>query len=189
MEVVHAQLERRGFSVLPHGFFHFRLHLFDDFFDARRMDAAVGDEPLDSLLRDLAAIRIEARQDDRARRVVDDQVDAGGLFERADVAPFAADDAPLQVIARQIHHRHRGLGRVLGGAALDGLGDVLPRFGAGLLARLGVEAFDEVRGIAPRVGLDMLQQQVFGFFGRQPGQAFELVLLRGDELLVFRRSG
>ena len=85
---------------------------------------------------------IEAGQDDRAWRVVDDQIDAGGLLERADVAPFAADDAALQVVARQIDDRHRRFDGVLGGAALDGFGDVLPRFGGGLLARFGVEALD-----------------------------------------------
>ena len=151
------------------------------------MDAAVGDEPLDRLFRDLAAIRIEAREDDRARRVVDDEIDAGRLLERADVASLAADDAPLQIVARQIHDRHRGLRGVLGGAALDGLGDVLARLRSRLLARLCVEALHQIRGVAPRVGFDVLQQEVFGFFGRQPRQALELVLLRGDELLVFRR--
>ena len=62
-------------------------------------------------------------------------------------------------------------------------------FAPGLLARLGVEALDEVRRIAPRIRLDVLQQEVLGFFRRQAGQAFQLVLLGGDELLVFRRRG
>jgi hypothetical protein len=35
----------------------------------------------------------------------------------------------------------------------------------------------------------VFQQEVLGFFGRQPRQPFELVLVRGDELLEFRRSG
>ena len=188
VKVVHAELERRGLAVLPHRLFHLRLHLLDDFFDTRRMDAAVGNQPFDGLLGDLAAIGIEARQDDRAGRVIDDEIDARGLFERADVAPLAADDASLQIVARQIDDRHRRFDGVLGGAALNGLGDVLPRFRAGLLARLGVEALDEIRGIAPRVGLDVLQQQIFGLFGRQAGQPLELVLLRGDELLVFGRG-
>ena len=109
-------------------------------------------------LRDLAAVRIEAREDDRARRVVDDEVDAGGELERADVAPLAADDAPLQVVARQVDDRHGGLDRVLGGAALDGLGDVLLGAVGGRLARLGVEALEQVGGVVPRVGLDVLER-------------------------------
>jgi hypothetical protein len=66
---------------------------------------------------------------------------------------------------------------VLGGAALDGFGDVLPGLGAGLLACLGVEPLDEVGGVAPGIGLDVFEQQVFGFFGGQARQALEFVLL------------
>ena len=131
---------------------------------------------------------IESRQDDRARRVVDDEIDAGRLFERADVAPLASDDAPLQIVARQVDDRHRGFRGVLGRAALDGLGDVLACLGARLLARLSVETLHQIRGVPARVGFDVLQQEVLGLFGRQAGQALELVLLRGDELLVFRGS-
>ena len=40
-----------------------------------------------------------------AGRVVDDHVDAGRLLEAADVAPFAADDAALHVVRRQLDDR------------------------------------------------------------------------------------
>jgi hypothetical protein len=89
------------------------------------VDPAVRDEPLDGLAGDLAADRVEAREDDRPGRVVHDQLDAGGGLERPDVAPLAADDPPLQVVARQVHDRDGRLDRVLGGAALDGVGDDL----------------------------------------------------------------
>ena len=167
MEIVHAQLEGGGFAVLPDRLFHLGLHLFDNLFDARRMDAAVGDQPLDRLLRDLASVGIEAGEDDRARRVVDDQIDAGRLFECADVASLAPDDAPLQIVARQVDDRDGGFDGVLGGAALDGFGDVLARLGRGLLARLGVEPLHEIRRVAPRVGFDVLEQQLLGFVRRE----------------------
>ena len=48
--------------------------------------------------RDLAPHAVEARQDDRVRRVVDDEVDAGEVLQRADVAALAADDAALHVV-------------------------------------------------------------------------------------------
>ena len=80
MQVVEAELERRRFAFLPDRFLHLRLDLLDHFLDAGRMDAAVGDQPLDRLTRDLPAKRIEAREDDRAGRVVDDQLDACGQF-------------------------------------------------------------------------------------------------------------
>ena len=56
-------------------------------------------------------------------RVVDDQVDAGGGLEGADVAALAADDAPLHVVVGEVHDRHRALDDVVGGDPLDGQRD------------------------------------------------------------------
>src|SRR4051812_49788401 len=70
------------------------------------MNAAVLHEALERDAGDLAADRIEAGEDDRFRRVVDDQVDARRQFERADVAAFASDDAALEVVARQRSEEH-----------------------------------------------------------------------------------
>ena len=151
------------------------------------MDAAVGDQPLDRLLGDLAAVRIEAGEDDRARRVVDDQVDAGGELERPDVAPLTADDAALEIVARQIDDRDGRFDGVFGAAALDRFGDVLLGAVDGRLARLGVEPLQQVGGVVPRVAFDLLDQQLLRFVGGQAGDALELVLLLGDEPLVFRR--
>ncbi len=67
---------------------------------------------------DLAADRVEAADDHHARRVVDDHVDAGRLFEGADVAPFAADDPALHFVAGNIDRAGRGFGRVRRGVAL-----------------------------------------------------------------------
>ena len=71
-----------------------------------------------SLAIPLAPVGIKARKDDGARRVVDDQVDAvGGELERADVPPFAADDASLQLLVpREV--RDGRFDGVLGGRAL-----------------------------------------------------------------------
>ena len=65
------------------------------------MDASVRHELLERQPRDLAADRIEAGHDDGVGRVVDDDVDAGGELERADVSAFAADDAALHLVVRQ----------------------------------------------------------------------------------------
>ena len=51
-------------------------------------------------------------------RVVDDEVDAGEVLERADVAALAADDAALHVVGGQLDDGDRRLGRVAGGEAL-----------------------------------------------------------------------
>src|SRR5439155_1464418 len=96
---------------------------------SQEVDAELEVRPLhvaiDGLFGDLAAVGIEPGHDDRARRVVDDEIDASGELERADVASFAADDAALEIVAREIDHRDRGLDRVLRGTSLNGLGDVV----------------------------------------------------------------
>ncbi len=70
----------------------------------------------------LAANGLEAREDDALGRIVDDEVDAGELLERADVAALAADDAALQVVGLGMWARRDGDSRrrLVGGAALDG---------------------------------------------------------------------
>ena len=57
----------------------------------------------------------------------------------------------------------------------------------GRFARFGVEPLQQVRGVVPRFALDLLDQQLFGFVRGQAGDAFELVLLLGDQLLVLWR--
>ena len=53
-------------------------------------------------LGDLAADGVEGGDDDDAGRVVDDDVDAGLLLERPDVAALAADDAALHLVAGNV---------------------------------------------------------------------------------------
>src|SRR6185369_17275482 len=89
-------------------------------FDPRRVDAAIGDELVERNACDFAADRVERADDHDAGCVVDDHVDARGLFERADVPPFAADDAALHFVAGDVDRAGRGLGRVRGGETLNG---------------------------------------------------------------------
>jgi len=56
--------------------------------------------------RHFAAYRVESGQDDRFGGVVDDQVDAGGGLQGADIAPFATDDATFHLIGRQRYDRY-----------------------------------------------------------------------------------
>ena len=133
--------------------------------------------------RDLAAEGIEARQDDGAGRVIHDQLDARRELERADVATLAPDDSALQIVAGQVDHRDGRFDRVLGGAPLDSVGDDLLRAGAGHLARLGLDALDEVGRIAAGFRFDLPEEELFGFVVRQPRDALQLALPLGGELL------
>ena len=100
MQPVHADLEARLVAFLAQVDVHLLLDLVDDLLDARGVDAAVGDEALQGQPRDLAPVGVVGGDQDGLRRVVHDEVDAGVLLERADVAPFAADDAALHVVGR-----------------------------------------------------------------------------------------
>src|SRR5919198_5256659 len=68
--------------------------------DPGGMDPPILHELLEREPRRLAADGVEARQDDRLRRVVDDEVHAGRRLERADVPALASDDPALHVLAR-----------------------------------------------------------------------------------------
>ena len=74
---------------------------------------------LSEIAGDFAADRVERADDHHAGRVVDDHVDAGRLFECADVPTFAADDAALHFVAGNVDRAGGGLGRVGGGETLD----------------------------------------------------------------------
>ena len=62
------------------------------------------------------------------RRIVDDQIDARRRFQRANIAPFAADDLSLQFIVGQRENRHRALRDKVAGEPLDRQSDNLLAF-------------------------------------------------------------
>ena len=95
--------------------------------DPRRVDAAVLDQLRQRQPRDLAADAVERGEHDRLRRVVDDEVDAGEVLERADVAALAADDPALHVVGGELDERDRRLGGVARGDALERVGDEVAR--------------------------------------------------------------
>ena len=92
---------------------------------------------LSSVIRaDLAAQRVERREYDRVRRVVDDEVDAGEVLERADVPALAADDPPLEIVRGELDDGDRRLCGMAGGDALERVGDERPRAPARVRASL-----------------------------------------------------
>ena len=155
------------------------LGLVDDLLDATGMDPAVGDELGQRQARDLAADGIEARQHDRLGGVVDDQVDAGGLLERADVAALAADDPALHLVAREMDDGHGVLRRVVGGDALHRGHDDLAGLLLGLLARAPLDRPRQLDRVVLGLLANRLEQHALGVLRGQPGHALE-----GDDLLA-----
>ena len=101
MEPLQSDLQDGGFSLLFDPLQDLLAGFGHDLFDAGRMNPAVDDELVQGYPRHLAADGVEAADDDRLGRVIDDEVDAGGLLEGTDVAPFFADDPAFQLVCRQ----------------------------------------------------------------------------------------
>ena len=108
--------------------------------------------------RHLAADGVEAADDDGFRGVVDDQVDPGRLLQGADVAPLLADDAPLELVGRQRQHRDRDLGGLVGGDALDRLGDDLAGPALAFVAGGKLRFADLARDLVAQLLLDLRHQ-------------------------------
>ena len=134
------------------------LGLGDDVLDAARVDAAVLHELGQGQARDLTTNRIEAAEHDRVGRVVDDEVDAGGLLEGADVAAFAADDAALHLVRRDGHGRDRGFGSVVDHDALDGGDDDVAGLVLGVLPGRALDGADEADGVVLGLLADLLDE-------------------------------
>ena len=96
MQIVQPQLEGRRRAFFADLFLGLVLDFLHDLFDACRMNASVRNEALNRLPGHLTAVGIESGEDDGARRVIHDQIDAGRELQRADVAALAADDAALR---------------------------------------------------------------------------------------------
>ena len=123
VELAAVRLEDRLLAGLQDVLLELRLRLVVHLLDSSGMDAAVLDQLVERHPRDLAAQRVERREHDRVRRVVDDEVDAGQVLERADVPALAADDPPLEVVGSELDDGHRRLCRMARGDALERVGD------------------------------------------------------------------
>ena len=117
--------------------------------------------------------------DDRVGGVVDDEVDAGRLLERPDVASLAPDDAALHLVRWDGHGRRRHLGAVVDHHALDGRGDDVARPVLGVLAGRALDRADEAHGIVLGVLSDLLDEDGLRLLGRHAAHPLE-----GADLLV-----
>ena len=166
-------------DALPHECLGLLVHLLD----ARRVDAAVGDEVLEGHASGLATNGLEAREQDGLRGVVDDERDARDLLEGADVSTLAADDAALEIVGGDVHGGDGDLAGLVGGAALDGRGHDL----AGGLVGLGsgtLLALAENLGLlAHGVLAHAVEELPVGVLGGKGGDALELACLLLAETL------
>jgi hypothetical protein len=183
VEIREADLDAGVLAGATHLALHLDLGAVVGLLDPRRVDAAVGDELLEREPPDLAAHRVEAGEQDRLGRVVDDEVDAGHRLEGADVAALATDDAALHVVRRQRKDRHGRLGGLLRGDPLDGQGHDLAAAPLRLLARLLLEVPDQPHRVPLGLLLDLPDQHGLGLTGGHGRDLLEPAPLLLDHLV------
>src|SRR5258706_4931291 len=175
MKSLQADLQDRGLSLLFDPLQDLDSGLGNDLFDPGRMNPAVDDELVQRDPRHLAADGIEAADDDGFRGVVDYEVDPGRLLQGADVAPFFADDATLELVGRQRQHRDRDLGGLVRGDALYRLGDDLAGTTLAFVAG-GQLGFADLAGdLVPELLLDLRHQDPLSFLAGHVGDPLQLL--------------
>src|SRR5579875_1145158 len=149
------------------------------------MDAAVGNQALQRDASDFSANRVVARDDHRFGRVVDDYIDAGRGFDRADIAPLAPDYPPFHLVGRQRDYRNRPFGDEFAREPLDCDGDDSLGPPISLLARFFLDHSYMARRFMPRLSDHLVDQRAFGLFAGEPGDRFQPGARFFDQRLAF----
>src|ERR1700737_3681741 len=184
VDAVDADLDDGALTGLADRFFDLLLGLAHDLLDAARMNPAVGDEPFQRDPRDFAPDRIVARDHDRLGRIVDDDIDPGGGFDGADVAPFTTNDAALHLVVGQRQHGDRALGDEFAGQALDRDRDDALGAAVGFLARLLLDYPDLAGCVMARLPHHLFDPLAARFVASQSGDRLEFSAGRLDQLLT-----
>ena len=184
-------------AKLHHGLVAFALHL--DFqlaaaliyglLDAGRVDTAIRNQALQRHAGNLAAGLVKAGQRDGLRRVINNQVAAGGSFQRTDVAAFTADDAALHLIAGQRHNADGGFAGGVCRTAGNGLPDKLAGEVVALVLHVGLIGADFHCLLVGQFVIHLLQQHGAGVLLGHNGNGFQLFGLAQLELLQLVQTG
>ncbi|OPZ77214.1 MAG: hypothetical protein BWY79_01263 [Actinobacteria bacterium ADurb.Bin444] len=166
---VERGLFTRLLDLLLHLFFGLAVHLLD----LGRMDTTVGDELGEGQPGDLTPHGVKTRKHHRLRGVIDDEIDAGQVFERANVTTLTADDAPLHIVRRQSHHRHGSVGHVRSRGALDAHGQDIPGTTFAVSPSLFFHLADHLGHVVTDLTLGPLEQQLAGIGLGQTRELFQ----------------
>ena len=158
-------IESSLLARLLHSLVYELFRLAEHLFDAGGVDTAIGDKVLHGDAADFTADRIEAGDGYAFRRIVDDEIGAGKLLERADVAALTADDAALQVIGRDMDRRNGGFGGMICSYTLNGKAEdgACLLIGLRLGASLGIA--DDSRGLVRHLVFKRIEKLGFRLIG------------------------
>ena len=163
-------------------------HLGDNLLDACRMNTTVSNQLMESEPADFAANRIKGRDDNRLRRIVDDNFNTRCSFQSTDITPLTADDTSLDLITVDMKDTYRVLDGGLGGSTLDRLDDDFLRLLVGIELCLVYDFIDVRCSIEPCLILQALYQPLLCLFRTEAGEFFELrtfLLLHLLKILLF----
>src|ERR1044071_3476685 len=169
-----------GFLAQAHdSFVHLSIYLSDNFFDACRMDSAIGDEADHGFAGDFAADGIKAGEEHSSRSIVDQDSDAGSGFKCADVSAFTANDSTFDFVAPEGDGSGGGFESLLTGIALDGDTDDTPGLFFSLVFRFIENGTAEITCIFEGILLDALKE-----LGTSLGLAQSREFLELNELMA-----
>jgi len=183
VQVVNAGIECSLLASLAHALLNQVGSLVIHLLDAGGVNAAVGDEVLQSNTGGLTTDRVEARKNDGLGRVVDHEVDAGNLLEGPDVATLATDDTALEVIRGNVHGGNGDLGSVVGSAALNRQGQNLLGGLVALGANLLLGLANNRGGLVGDLAANLIEELLVGILAGKVGDTLELGGLLCAELL------
>ena len=189
MQAVDTQIHHSLVAFPLHLHFQFTAALIHRFLNAGRMDTAIGDQALQGHAGHFAAGLVKAGQSDGFRRIIDDQVAAGGRFQRTDVAAFTADDAALHFVAGQRHHADGGFAGSIGSTAGDGLPHQVTGDLVALILHVGLVGTDFHCLFVSQLVVHLLEQHGAGILLAHGGNGFQFFGLAQFQLFQFIQTG
>ena len=102
MKSEHACFKHGGFTRFLNLRFKLAAGFLHHFLDTSRMNSAVGNKFFKRNTSDFTSYGIKARKNDRLRSIVDNEVNAGSVFERANVTSLSADYTAFHIVVGKI---------------------------------------------------------------------------------------
>ena len=182
---VDAKVDAGALSCLQNLFLKLLLHLGDDLLDPCRMDPAVDHKLVERQSGYLPANRVECREKDGIRSVVDHDLDTCRSLQSPDVAAFASDYPTLDLIVLDREGSDRILDSCFGGRPLDGVDHDSLGFLGSIEPGLVHGVVDVGLGFGTGFRLHVLHQDVLGILSAHPGNHLELLVDLGGLLFIF----
>ena len=188
VQIVNTGIERCLFTGLAHTLLNKIGSLVVHLLDAGGMDTTICNQILEGYASSLATNRIEARENNGLRSIVNDKIDARDLLKRTNVTAFATDNPTFEIIGRNVHRSNGGLCRVIGSATLDGKRNDLLSGLVALCTNLLLGFADNGCSLMGNLAANLIEKLAMSVIARQLGNALELGSLLGNQLIKLTRT-